>query len=241
MNRRDRCTGGRGGFRTRPYRLPAGREGILRGGAGGRRGVHRAGAGGPLVEVFKAQERPVSLVEVQTVLASSPDHPIVAEPQKALQQAVREGVEQGQFAVQLGRQVFTGHVPEEVLARPDLILIPQEAVRQKAEPSASAVTVSVLKVTGSGKNLYPIRKVLEQLQGQNVAVQLTIEDRGGELTRKHEELERLLNEYAVSHEWVEGHEETPPHDLYYVPILSKVQTLARQPLTKSHSAAIIRM
>ncbi len=153
-----------------------------------------------LAEVFRVRERPVSLAEVQTVLAGSPDHPIVADPRPALQEAIRAGVTQGQFAVRAGGEVFTEHVPEEVLARPDLVLLPQEAARPVEAPAPAAVG-AVLRVAGSGKNLYPISKLLEQLQGKEASMEIIVRDSSGVLTQRRDELERLLNDYGVSHEW----------------------------------------
>ena len=61
----------------------------------------------------------------------------------------------------------------------------------------------VLHVTGGGQNLYPLRKLLETLQGQNLTVQLIVKDKKGTLGQKRGEIERLLNDYAVPFEWHE--------------------------------------
>jgi hypothetical protein len=154
-----------------------------------------------LSETFKIRERPVSLAEVQTVLTGSPGQPLLVQPREAIVKAVREGLAQGEFSVRVGEQVFTGDVPEEVLRRPDAVLIPGAAPPQPEEPRGDLV---VLEVTAGGQNLYPLRKLLEQIQGTQVSLHLKIEDRTGDLDRRRREVEQLLNDYGVTYEWGTG-------------------------------------
>lgn len=152
------------------------------------------------------EKRPVSLAEAQTVLMGSPGQPVVPDPRRTLRDAVRKGVEKGIFAVRVGDRTFMDHVSEDVLDRSDAVLVPREETHKRPEPEPPAVA-GVLKVTGGGKNLYPLRKVLDEVQGQDVTVTLTIEDRTGELARRRDELEKLLKDYGILYEWKEGGEE----------------------------------
>jgi hypothetical protein len=64
----------------------------------------------------------------------------------------------------------------------------------------------VLHVSGGGQNLYPLRKLLETLQGHDVKVELIVKDEKGTLEGKRGEIERLLNDYSVPFKWHEGGE-----------------------------------
>jgi len=72
------------------------------------------------------------------------------------------------------------------------------------EPSPSPEPTQVplrLRIEGGGRHSYPLRKVLELLQSTDVHITMEIEDKRGELARKQEELDRLLNDYGVIHKW----------------------------------------
>jgi hypothetical protein len=156
-----------------------------------------------LSDTLGVGQRPVSLAEVQTVLVGSPGQPVVSEPRKMLEDAIREGVQRGLFAVRAGNQTYRDHVPEEVLDRADAVLVAPQEAPPKPEVALSPAG-GTLRVTGGGENLYPLRKLLEEVQGADVSVTLTLEDPLGVLTPRRSELERLLNDYSVPYEWMEG-------------------------------------
>jgi hypothetical protein len=156
-----------------------------------------------LSDTLGVGQRPVSLAEVQTVLVGSPGQPVVSEPRKMLEDAIREGVQRGLFAVRAGNQIYRDHVPEEVLDRADAVLVAPQEAPPKPEVALSPAG-GTLRVTGGGENLYPLRKLLEEVQGADVSVTLTLEDPLGVLTPRRSELERLLNDYSVPYEWMEG-------------------------------------
>jgi hypothetical protein len=165
-----------------------------------------------LSATFGVGQRPISIAEVQTVLTGSPDQPIVSDPQEALGKAIHEGVQRGRFAVRVGDQTFTADVPDEMFKRSDLVLVPT-TTETEGEPSPPPpLLLTTLTVTASGVNLYPLRKVLEQVQGgDKITIRLILEDKSGILTRKRQELEQLLKDYAVPYEWSEdkGEMSTP--------------------------------
>ncbi|MGQ9684508.1 MAG: ATP-binding protein [Anaerolineae bacterium] len=160
-----------------------------------------------LSQVLNVGQREVSLVEAKNVLTGSPGQPVLLDPDKALRQAISQGVSDGKFAVRAGGETFTGTVPEEVLQRPDACLIPAaEAVSiPQVRPLRTAAT---LKLTSGGKNLYPVTKVLELVKEHDVTVHLTVDDVRGELGAKRDELEKLLKDYAIPYEWNE--QASPP-------------------------------
>jgi len=157
-----------------------------------------------LSATFGVGQRPVSVAEVQTVLTGSPDQPIVSDPQGALGKAIHEGVQRGRFAVRVGDQTFTDDVPDEMLKRPDVVLVPTTTEPEGEPPSPPPLRLNTLTVTATGVNLYPLRKLLEQVQGgEKITIRLILEDKSGILAGKRQELERLLKDYAVPYEWSE--------------------------------------
>lgn len=154
-----------------------------------------------LVEAFKPNERPVSLAEVQTVLTGAPGQPVLVEPKKAIAVAIREGVARGVFAVKAGGQTFTTDLPDEVLQRPDAQLVPVAELTSTLEPDRALAEGLVLQVTAAGQNLYPLRKLLELLQGHDVTVEMIVKDERGTLGRKRTDVEQLLHDYSVPFEW----------------------------------------
>jgi hypothetical protein len=149
-------------------------------------------------------QRPVSLAEVQTVLTGSPDQPIVSDPQEALGKAIREGVQKGQFAVRAGDQTFTDDVPDEMLKGPDVVLVPTTTKTEEEPSPPPPPHLTTLTVTATGANLYPLRKLLEYVQGgDKIAIHLILEDKSGTLAGKRQDLEQLLKDYAVPYEWSE--------------------------------------
>jgi len=167
------------------------------------------------LSVLGAGQRPMSVAEVLTVLTGAvetggPEEfkvPIVPDPQTALRKAIREGVERGQFVVRAGDQIFIDQVPDEKLTDPGLVLLPPEKAPEQPT-HRPAMGVRLLRVTGSGRHSYPLRKILDEIQGQDVVVKLTLEDHTGILERKRDVFEGLLNDYGMSYEWGEGGEKS---------------------------------
>lgn len=151
---------------------------------------------------FRVKDRPVSLAEIQSALAGAPDMPVVTDPRRAVREAVRAGVEQKAFAVRIGETVYTDPqaLPEEALESPNAVLVPIEEVAAPPSP-APAPGPSRLEATFQGRNLYPLRKLLEKIEGQDVTVTVVIEDRTGALARQRGDLEGLLQDYYVSYTW----------------------------------------
>lgn len=188
------------------------------------------------------EERPVTIVEIETVLTGSPDQPVVIDPRKAIQQAVREGGSQGKWYLIANGKTFEGTVPDDVPTKPDAKIAPagpkREPTEQGQETEPETLTRSKravhLQIETSGKNLYPLRKVLESLQDtgvqitakiaietsgknlhplrqvleplQSTGVQITvkIKDEDGDLAKKRDDLKKLLDDYGVTHTWSEG-------------------------------------
>jgi len=162
-----------------------------------------------LVNVIGAGKRPISFVDVETVLSGTPGQPVVTEPRQAFVRAVREGVEKGVFAVEVEGKRFQGEsIPDEVLANPGAKIVPVEPVEQPGpEPKTGPVRVH-LTLELPARYAYPLRKLLEQLQNTGVWISVQIrDDEQGSLSKKRRELEQLLTDYGISHEWKEGGEE----------------------------------
>ena len=155
-----------------------------------------------LASVLGAGERPISLAEIETVLTGSPGQPVVAKPREAIQQAIKEGVAQGKFAVTAGGKTFQGEdIPESVLSDPNAKIVPIE--RPVAPPREPEPVPLCLKIEITAKNSYSLRKALECLQGTDAQITVTIKDAAGDLARKRSELEKLLKDYSVTHTWSE--------------------------------------
>jgi len=157
-------------------------------------------------DAFQIGQQPVSLSQMKTTLEGSPDYPIVPNPQQALINAVREGVERGEFAVKVGDRVFT-EIPEGVAIDSGTLIVPIET---PPPPPPTPRAGLILEATSSGRNLYPLGQVLQKLQGKDVEVTLIVRDEKGELAEKRSELEQLLNDYSIPHEFkkieqAEGH------------------------------------
>ncbi|MGQ9879691.1 MAG: ATP-binding protein [Armatimonadota bacterium] len=157
-----------------------------------------------LTDVMGVKEREVPLVQIQSVLTGSPEQPIVSRPQEAILQAIRDGVEQGQFAVKVGKQVYRDSVPDEVLSNGQAVLVPiQRQLELEPTPAPSA---RVLRLHASCVNLYPLRQLLEKLQGHDVKVVMELHDSGGELAKRQDAITKLLRDYSITHEWGEEDE-----------------------------------
>ncbi|MGQ9524833.1 MAG: hypothetical protein ACUVTZ_08340, partial [Armatimonadota bacterium] len=154
-----------------------------------------------LTSMLDTGERPFSLAEAQTVLMGSPGQPIVPDPQRALHDATRKGVEQSKFAVKSGDQTFTQQVPEDVLTRPDLTIVPLPP-----QPPPRTVTRWKLRVECRGGNTYPLRKALDLIQGRDAAIRIDIE---GEAADWLEEVEKVLGDYSVPYVKEEAEQASP--------------------------------
>ena len=152
-------------------------------------------------------ERPVSLVEIETVLTGSPAQPVVAKPREAIQQAIKEAVVQGKYAVIARGETFReDNISEAVLGDPDAKIVPiEQPVAPHREPQPVPLN---LRMEITAKNLHPLRKVLEPLQGTDTQIIIEFKNTTGDLARKRNDLEEILNDYSVSHSWSEGE----PHE-----------------------------
>ncbi|MGQ9733302.1 MAG: hypothetical protein ACUVX8_18755, partial [Candidatus Zipacnadales bacterium] len=140
---------------------------------------------------------------IETVLTGSLEQPVVAKPQEAIQQAVKEAVVQGKFAVTARGETFRGDISESVFTDPDVKIVPiGQPVAPPREPEP--VRHLRLEIEIPAKSSYPLRKVLESLQGTNAQITVKIKDSDGSLAGKRGELEKLLNDYSVSHTWSES-------------------------------------
>lgn len=111
-------------------------------------------------------------------------------------------MEQGKFAIRIGEKTLADRPDEELLSWPHLLLVPGDRVQEQAKVSGGPIAgILVLRVAVPGKNLYPLQKALEQLQGQELTVRPEVEDRTGALKARRAEPEQLLADYGIAHEW----------------------------------------
>ncbi|MDW7967389.1 MAG: DUF499 domain-containing protein, partial [Thermoanaerobaculum sp.] len=146
----------------------------------------------------------VPLSQVESLLTGVPGLPMVKEPQEALIQAIREGVQQGMFALRSGEKVYCHeNVPLEELSKPHVVLLPPTAPPPPPPPPPpESLKLRVHTRTGM---LYPLLKAAEKLLKVQGTVVLEVRDQGGELARLRDELDKLLNDYGCTVEWlVEG-------------------------------------
>ncbi len=79
--------------------------------------------------------------------------------------------------------------------------MPVAELTSTLEPDRALAEGLVLQVTAAGQNLYPLRKLLELLQGHDVTVEMIVKDERGTLGRKRTDVEQLLHDYSVPFEW----------------------------------------
>ncbi|MGQ9804392.1 MAG: DUF499 domain-containing protein, partial [Anaerolineae bacterium] len=145
----------------------------------------------------------VSVAQIETVLTGSPDHPVPLNPQQVIQQVIREGVEQGQFAVVVGNQVVQGEVTPDILRHPDakIVIGPVSPVLQPPLPPSP--TSAILQLTANMRqHSYPLRKILDliaELPG-SATVEIKVQ---GNFGGKRTEIDALLRDYSIPFTWDE--------------------------------------
>lgn len=151
------------------------------------------------LQVEEGREVPVS--QVDNLFTGVVGQPILREPQKAIFEAVAEGVRRGVFGLRVGEQVYLHQeVPEEVLKDPRAVLIPPEAP-PPPPPPPKALT---LRVRTSAGLLYSILKAAERVKDlPEASVLLEVHDPAGRMSEMRAELERLLRDYGCTVEWEE--------------------------------------
>lgn len=153
-------------------------------------------------EVMGGKEE-VSVAQIETVLTGSPGQPVLTNPQKAILQAVKEGVAQGKFAVTVGGETIREeNILEAILTDPDAKIVQIPIEQQEERPPEPVPLCLLVEITS--KNLYPLRKILDSLQGTDAQITVKIKDAAGNLSKKRDELEEILKDYGVTHTWSEG-------------------------------------
>ncbi|MGC9025170.1 MAG: ATP-binding protein [Chloroflexia bacterium] len=157
-----------------------------------------------LVETLQIREdREVPLVQALNVFTGVAEQPILTDPPKAVLEAVREGVQKGEFGLKVGDRVYVGvEVPEEALRERQAVLV-SPAAPPPPPPSAERRPLTLRVQTGT-ELLYPLLQAAQQLRAlKGAVVRLEVHDPTGELARLRAELERLLRDYGCTVEWEE--------------------------------------
>jgi hypothetical protein len=157
-----------------------------------------------LKETLRVEEaREVPLSQVSNLFTGVAGQPIPRDPQKLVQQAVAEGVQQGFFGVRVGEQVYVRQeVPEEVFRDPRAVLVSPEA--PPPSPPSPERRPLTLRVRTSAGLLYPLLQAAQRLKDlRDASVLLEVHDPTGEMTRLRAELEKLLRDYGCTAEWPE--------------------------------------
>ncbi|GIV15264.1 MAG: hypothetical protein KatS3mg022_0699 [Armatimonadota bacterium] len=147
--------------------------------------------------------REVPFSQVSNLLTGVAGQPVLPNPQEAAHQAVREGVQQGLFGVRVGEQVFVNEeVPEEVLKRADVVLVPAE--QTAPPPSPVERKPLTLRVRTSANLLYPLLQAAKFLtEFRQASVLVEVWDSTGEMAEKRDEVEKIFRDYGCSVEWQE--------------------------------------
>ena len=158
-----------------------------------------------LVETLQIpQNEGVPISQVNTIFTGVPGQPIPKDPQKAVQEAVRGGVQLGLFGLQVGDKVYIGEeVPPEELVKPNAVLIPPTPVREPFEPVVSPKATRI-RLRTSTQLLYPLLQVAQHLRNlPEASVVLEVEDPSGRIQQQREELEKLAHDYGALIDWEE--------------------------------------
>jgi hypothetical protein len=143
----------------------------------------------------------VPLSQASNLFTGVAGQPVLKNPQKAVHQAVQEGVQQGLFALRVGERVFVREeVPEEVLKRSDVVLVPP--LEESPPPPPVERRPLTLRARTSANLLYPLLQAAQQLKDlSGASVSLEVHDPTGEMARMREDLEKLLRGYGCTVEW----------------------------------------
>ncbi|MGC8832532.1 MAG: DUF499 domain-containing protein, partial [Armatimonadota bacterium] len=151
--------------------------------------------------IEQGKEVPVS--QIVNTFTGVPGQTIPADPQKAVQEAVQEGVRQGLFGLRVGERVFVREeVPEEAFKRSDVALVPSEEKEPPPPPVERGPLTLVVRT--SANLLYPLLQAAQMLKNlHGASVSLEVHDPTGGMAEFREELEKLLQEYGCTFEWME--------------------------------------
>jgi hypothetical protein len=150
---------------------------------------------------LQKQQR-VSFQQVEAYFSGNPNAPLVPDTKRVIPETIKEGIKRGEFAVEVGGQVYTDDVPEEVLKQGNfsLVIPPEEPI---SPPPTQPKRAQVVRVSGSVKNMYPLRKMLETIQGLDVSIEITLKDPTGALSSRRKELEGIFEDYMLPYNWDE--------------------------------------
>jgi hypothetical protein len=154
------------------------------------------------LQVETKQEVP--LAQASNLFTGVVGQPIPAKPQEVLHKAVREGVKQGVFGVRVGDQHYFGEeVPDDALKSPQAVLVAPQAVPVAPPQPTTHARPLALRVRTSTNLLYPLLKAAESLRTLPAAsVCLEVHDPTGGLDALRAELDRLLQDYGCTAEWL---------------------------------------
>lgn len=142
----------------------------------------------------------VSVAQIEAVLTGSPGYPILLNPQQAIQQTIREGVEQGRFAIAVGNRIIQEETIPDALLRPDTKILFGRVPPPPVSPPSTSV---ILQLTANHRHhTYPLKRLMELITGipDPITIELKIQ---GDLGSKRAEIDGLLNDYSISYTWEE--------------------------------------
>jgi hypothetical protein len=143
------------------------------------------------------------LAQASNLFTGVVGQPMPTHPQAALHEAVREGVRRGVFGVRVGEQLYLHEeVPEEVLKSPQAVLVAPTKPLATPQPTQQARPIA-LRVRTSTNMLYPLLKAADPLRNlPEASVCLEVHDPTGKLHELRAELDRLLQDYGCTAEWL---------------------------------------
>jgi len=149
-------------------------------------------------------QREAALAQASNLFTGVVGQPIPTKPQEVLQTAVREGVKQGVFGVRVGDQLYFGEeVPDDALKSPQAMLVAPTAVSVAPPQPTARPRPRALRVRTSANLLYPLLKVAESLRTlPEASICLEVHDPTGKLHELRAELDRLLQDYGCTAEWL---------------------------------------
>jgi histone H3/H4 len=149
-------------------------------------------------------QREAPLAQASNLFTGVVGQPIPTKPQEVLQTAVREGVKQGVFGVRVGDQLYFGEeVPDDALKSPQAMLVAPTAVSVAPPQPTARPRPRALRVRTSANLLYPLLKVAESLRTlPEASICLEVHDPTGKLHELRAELDRLLQDYGCTAEWL---------------------------------------
>lgn len=155
-----------------------------------------------MLNIEAHQEAP--LAQASNLFTGVVGQPIPTKPQEVLQTAVREGVKQGVFGVRVGDQLYFGEeVPDDALKSPQAMLVAPTAVSVAPPQPTARPRPRALRVRTSANLLYPLLKVAESLRTlPEASICLEVHDPTGGLDTLRAELDRLLQDYGCTAEWL---------------------------------------